>query len=296
LEISWINGISGCGWRFLKEKVKTFSLNDIFLYEGNHSMYNPENPRRFTKTLAPELVKQIIELAKQGINRNQICKKLNINWIAVEYYLDENHIEYKNTNAPLEMVSETEAKCRVCKEIKNINEFSFKKLKSGARSRHTFCKTCLRKREYNRLNSDVNKYLASRWSYVRGACKEENIIFDISREDFIQQYSTQNGKCFYTDTEFVWSVGNGLDRRKSISVDRIIPELGYVKNNVVFCTYTINTCKNDLSLSEMKLWMPPIYEKIINHDPFRELIAANNITLSADIYNDLNIINIQISA
>ena len=259
-------------------------------------MYNPENPRRFTKTLAPELVKQIIELAKQGINRNQICKKLNINWIAVEYYLDENHIEYKNTNAPLEMVSETEAKCRVCKEIKNINEFSFKKLKSGARSRHTFCKTCLRKREYNRLNSDVNKYLASRWSYVRGACKEENIIFDISREDFIQQYSTQNGKCFYTDTEFVWSVGNGLDRRKSISVDRIIPELGYVKNNVVFCTYTINTCKNDLSLSEMKLWMPPIYEKIINHDPFRELIAANNITLSADIYNDLNIINIQISA
>jgi len=43
----------------------------------------------------------------------------------------------------------------------------------------------------------------------------------------------------------------------------------YVKGNVVLCVARVNTIKSDVSLNEMKLWMPGRYERIV--DMWREL-------------------------
>jgi len=42
-----------------------------------------------------------------------------------------------------------------------------------------------------------------------------------------------------------------------------------VKGNVVLCVARVNTIKSDVSLNEMKLWMPGWYERIV--DMWREL-------------------------
>jgi CRISPR/Cas system Type II protein with McrA/HNH and RuvC-like nuclease domain len=77
----------------------------------------------------------------------------------------------------------------------------------------------------------------------------------------MEQYHSQNGVCFYTDKEMVCKVGEGKNR-DSLSIDKIIPEKGYVKGNVVFCLNRINMAKNDLSLEEIQKWMPEWYSRI----------------------------------
>jgi len=39
----------------------------------------------------------------------------------------------------------------------------------------------------------------------------------------------------------------------SASLDRIIPELGYIKGNIIWVSFKANMIKNNLTLNEMKL-------------------------------------------
>lgn len=55
----------------------------------------------------------------------------------------------------------------------------------------------------------------------------------------------------------------GSKVRDKISIDKIIPEKGYVEGNVVLCTNRVNTIKSDLSLEEMKEWIPSWYQKVV---------------------------------
>ena len=48
-----------------------------------------------------------------------------------------------------------------------------------------------------------------------------------------------------------------------LSVDRIIPELGYIKGNIVLCTQKVNLVKNNLTLREMSEWTPGWYGRVI---------------------------------
>ncbi len=58
----------------------------------------------------------------------------------------------------------------------------------------------------------------------------------------------QDGKCYYTDTIMLWDnygKGKGKSNPDSMTVDRLTPERGYVRGNVVLCTYKTNTSKGD---------------------------------------------------
>jgi IS30 family transposase len=46
-------------------------------------------------------------------------------------------------------------------------------------------------------------------------------------------------------------------------IDKITPAHGYVKSNVVLCVARVNTIKSDVSLGEMKLWMPGWYQRVV---------------------------------
>ena len=64
----------------------------------------------------------------------------------------------------------------------------------------------------------------------------------------------------YTDIEWKYKI------RYCLSFDKIISEKGYTKENIVLCTYRANAVKQDLTLEEIKKWLPIWYEKIINCD------------------------------
>lgn len=87
------------------------------------------------------------------------------------------------------------------------------------------------------------------------------IPYDLDAGFLSHLWDEQKGLCFYTDYDMVGAWGSGLSIN-SLSVDKIIPELGYVKTNVVLCTQRANTIKNNMTLDEMKLWMPTWHARI----------------------------------
>ena len=60
---------------------------------------------------------------------------------------------------------------------------------------------------------------------------------------------------------FSFILGNGRNPN-GLSIDRIDNSLGYSNENVVLCTSRFNTIKSNMTLEEIKKWMPPMYDRI----------------------------------
>jgi hypothetical protein len=65
------------------------------------------------------------------------------------------------------------------------------------------------------------------------------------------------------------AVNEGHAKDNSITIDRIVPELGYVKSNVAIISFKANTIKNNASIEELEKvlkWVKEINEKkVYNH-------------------------------
>lgn len=99
----------------------------------------------------------------------------------------------------------------------------------------------------NRLKNP-GKFL---WKAAKKRAKEKELPFNIDVEDIIIPE-----KC--PIFEFPLVIGNSIQERdNSPSLDRIIPELGYVKGNVKVISFKANTLKRDGHIED--------FEKIINY-------------------------------
>ena len=72
----------------------------------------------------------------------------------------------------------------------------------------------------------------------------------------------QNNTCFYSGVTFE---NNFNDKLTYPTLDRVDSSKGYVKGNVVLCTWITNTMKSDLTLKQFKDTIVKIYE---NKDNF----------------------------
>ena len=146
--------------------------------------------------------------------------------------------------------------CRVCGETLPTEEFP----KTSDGYNHTFCKPCRRLRQRSYLDTSIENYLNRRAGNIRN---QRDVSSQITGEYLLQIYKRQEGVCFYTGHELLWGTGHPANDRRILSVDKVIPTKGYVEGNLVLCTRRANTVKNDLTLEEMKLWMPPWYNLIM---------------------------------
>ena len=91
--------------------------------------------------------------------------------------------------------------------------------------------------------------------------------------------------CPVFGTPFVWGQGNGKHPYRP-SVDRIIPELGYVKGNVVFISLKANTIKQDVTEKELYAvadWLHEARKKVnAKENPATPLPTGTNISSEAD--------------
>ena len=179
----------------------------------------------------------------------------------------------RNKHLGLRQINDQEAVCNRCNKIKPLTEFYRSESKSSkgyARSKtgySSFCKDCSTTRLLTSKNLDINNFLKMLYSHTKSRAKTKILIFEITLQEYQDLYFKQEGKCFYTDIEMDWGHGKGRSKY-SISLDRIIPEKGYVIDNVVFCINKVNYVKSDVTLEEMKEWMPLWYDKIqtkLNH-------------------------------
>ena len=159
----------------------------------------------------------------------------------------------------VDWVDESNIRCSMCKEVKVKELFPWSTSNSRSGYYFSYCKVCrsVRTRQ-NRINRSPWKERANK---IARRAKEQGVPCDLTGDFLEALWQEQDGLCFYTDYEMVWRVGSGLTIN-SLSVDKIIPERGYVQSNVVLCTHRANTIKNNLTLDEMKLWMPSWYERV----------------------------------
>jgi hypothetical protein len=79
--------------------------------------------------------------------------------------------------------------------------------------------------------------------------KASGIIFDITKQDVVDIYPS-DGKCPIFGMLLVTNVGKTKD--DSPSLDRIVPEKGYVKGNIVVISHKANRIKNNATLVELE--------------------------------------------
>jgi len=78
--------------------------------------------------------------------------------------------------------------------------------------------------------------------------KRKNLAFDLDLEHVL---SIAPDKCPVFGTEFVWGRYQGEQHRQTPSLDRVVPELGYIKGNVVFISLWANMIKSDATDKEL---------------------------------------------
>jgi hypothetical protein len=154
------------------------------------------------------------------------------------------------------------ARCSKCGADKSEDEFRVNRKGKKFEYVLSYCFECRHTQQCDNINSDIRLYLNDRWRRVKVRAKQKNISFTLTKEFLYDQFSQQNGKCFYTDVPLRCRVGEGYSR-DAFSIDRVDFKLGYTPDNVVLCTYKANTIKTDVTLEEMKEWMPLWYERVI---------------------------------
>lgn len=100
--------------------------------------------------------------------------------------------------------------------------------------------------------------LRSRASELTRRAKMKKLPYDIKMYQVLKDiYNSQNGLCYYTNIKMN---DNGYQENDQFCfvVDRIIPENGYVKYNMVFCCNAINKIKSSFTIPELKWWVDNI--------------------------------------
>lgn len=125
----------------------------------------------------------------------------------------------------------------------------------------SFCGRCRYEDKIARLNKNLEAYMKYRMSTIRARAKKQRVLCTITYQDLLQLFKEQKGQCFYTDEELLPAIGNGK-QVLGLSIDKIVNSRGYTYHNVVLCTNRANAVKNDLTLIEIKTWLPGWYKRI----------------------------------
>lgn len=102
-------------------------------------------------------------------------------------------------------------------------------------------------------------------SKAKERATEKNLPIDLD-VDYLESIATEY--CPVFKTNFVWGfTGNGRDNVYGPSLDRVIPELGYVKGNVVFISVVANNIKQNVTEKELYAvadWLHDKRKEVLN--------------------------------
>lgn len=149
--------------------------------------------------------------------------------------------------------------CPGCEEEKPLLAFSpARRTQSGA-----YCRVCANARHLAYYHRNKEKYFAHNRKYedrdvakyllkrAQERARKHDLPFTITKADVVVPVACPI-------LGLVLQRGDGLVQDCSPTLDRILPELGYVPGNVVVISYRANRIKNDASLDELRAlvaWM-----------------------------------------
>jgi len=163
--------------------------------------------------------------------------------------------------------------CNKCQKVKGIKEFYYHRIRKKYMDS---CKECNKKisikyQHDRRLGNDAYKQIfMTRAAHIRRETKyvhsklynlpvADNLT-DILRDLWIKQ----EGKCYYTNEPMQLS-GYHEMVANAVTIDRQVPEKGYVEGNIVLCCSIINRMKQNATPEQLV----SLCEKILqNKDKF----------------------------
>ena len=122
------------------------------------------------------------------------------------------------------------------------------------RYKNHYCPDCISKGiHYNRLHGyaktdengrKTNEY--EMWADAKKRSKNQDVPFDIEPGDIV---ITEN--CPVLGIPLTRQMGKGKPSDNSPTLDKIIPEKGYVKDNIVVVSYKANSMKRNATIEEV---------------------------------------------
>ena len=118
------------------------------------------------------------------------------------------------------------------------------------------CKPCHRTWNAKRKSAyraDPEAMIRQRITAFKHRAEAQGVQFDLDADYLIQQWVTQNGLCFYTETKIDFELISSSQKTahpQQPSLDRMDPNKGYIKGNVVWCSHRINTMKGNFTYDE----------------------------------------------
>ena len=177
---------------------------------------------------------------------------------------------YSNSKHRCSPIIDGKKRCCKCKEYRCIEEFS--KNRSTFDGYQKVCKDCFseydcvkkgyKKKTENYKNS-ISHYFNSKLPNLKKKCELQNVPFDLIKGDLHNIYNSQNGKCYYTEIDITHNTGTL--NFNSISIERLTPILGYTKDNVVLCSFNINSFKGIMTEDEFKNYLNLVIPKLIEY-------------------------------
>lgn len=172
------------------------------------------------------------------------------------------------------VIDERYAECSTCQQILPHEDFEAKN-PYGKRVLMPSCRECtrLKQKQYakehrSKQKESIEGCFAERARSLKQDAKLKGVLFDVSGEYLRHVYDTQLGRCLFSNVYLPWKIGETNNREEMLSIDKVIPERGYIEGNIVILSYRINTIKSDVTLEEMRLWMPTWYERLMQFPLF----------------------------
>lgn len=102
----------------------------------------------------------------------------------------------------------------------------------------------IKQRYHERHHGTIKHHVQEKISTWR---KASCVPSDLTVDYLVSLYEKQKGRCFYSDEEMIFGWVDGKVHHNSLSLDKLDPAKGYVQGNVVWCTYLVNTMKQDMT-------------------------------------------------
>ncbi len=215
------------------------------------------------RTISRVDASRILSLVAEEKTDRQIATALGIHHKTVATYRRAAGLKPNGkARRYLELVDEKHAKCTRCHEIKPL--LGWPQTTDGKKTKYllSYCQQCRSKQNLAAVNKSIESNVRERWRRLRTRAGKSGILFSISFDDFLAQWKAQGGRCFYTDEIMEMDYGKGQSPI-ACSVDKVEPSEGYRDGNVVFSCNRINSIKANISLAEMKAWMPGWHARVL---------------------------------
>lgn len=152
--------------------------------------------------------------------------------------------------------------CKFCWLAKQPKDFVVNRLDNYWVWKYRYlyeCKDCKKKRMSIKRSADkstVQWAIHTLYKQIIWWNKKRNLDIDLDVEDILDLWEKQGWKCYYTWYSMTYSSVYAKEWTQSekvkyqVSCDRLDPNKGYVKGNVVLCCTLVNKMKNILSEKE----------------------------------------------